>query len=320
MYFEYFDRFFALAAIGLGLFLAGGLNLAFGRGGRRVWLRAVLTLVVCGAVVAGLSALSRPELAVRNGGVLLGVLGVAALMGSEWFSRRLSAFFASFRGRTVRWGLVTLGGLGVVLAGGIAFDLHDQAVSDEMEKDLDLVVGRPPMKPSEIARATTDRGTQIVLKEPLTMREASAVAGSEERALQNAPFRDQLIHRAGPDEVSNCHGWVFTGGKFFLAPDDVEAILKENGYQEVHVPQPGDVVVYRQGGAVAHTAIVRYVTEGQPVLVEGKWGVLGVYLHPADKSCYGTEYTFHRSARTGHLLVGLGGSPGPDTTTNHTAE
>ena len=47
---------------------------------------------------------------------------------------------------------------------------------------------------------------------------------------------------------------------------------------------------------------------------------LGVYLHPVDKSFYGTEYTFHRSGRSGHLLVGMGGSPGPNEILNHTAE
>ena len=82
----------------------------------------------------------------------------------------------------------------------------------------------------------------------------------------------------------------------------------------------GDLVVYRQGSTISHTAVVRYVTEGQPVLVEGKWGTLGVYLHPADKSFYGTEFTFHRSGRSGHLLVGMGGSPGPSEVLNQTAE
>ena len=49
-------------------------------------------------------------------------------------------------------------------------------------------------------------------------------------------------------------------------------------------------------------------------MVEGKWGAMGVFLHQADKSFYGTDIAFYRSARTGHLLVGLGGSPGPALT------
>src|SRR5215207_3326484 len=88
---EYFDRFFLFAAVGLGLFLAGALNFAFGRGGRRVWLRLVVTLAACGAVVGALSSLARPELAVRSGGVLLGVLALATLLGSAWFGRQLTS-------------------------------------------------------------------------------------------------------------------------------------------------------------------------------------------------------------------------------------
>jgi hypothetical protein len=55
------------------------------------------------------------------------------------------------------------------------------------------------------------------------------------------------------------------------------------------------------------------VAEGQPVLVESKWGNLGVFLHPADKTPYGTEFTFYRSARSGHLLVGVGGPTHTET-------
>ena len=32
-----------------------------------------------------------------------------------------------------------------------------------------------------------------------------------------------------------------------LSPDDVELIVKENGYQETHEPQPGDLVVTGRG-------------------------------------------------------------------------
>ena len=68
---------------------------------------------------------------------------------------------------------------------------------------------------------------------------------------------------------------------------------------------------------MAHTAVVRYAADGQPPLVEGKWGPAGVYLHPAGVSAYGSGHTFYRSRRDGHLLAGLGGRPpttagGPD--------
>ncbi len=318
---EHFDRFFAFVAIGLGLLLAGGLNLAFGRGGRRVWLRGVATLVVCGLVAAGLAAFTRPELAVRAAGVMLGVVALVFVLGSEWFARQLTALVAVLHRPAARWGLLTLTGLMVVLGGVVAFEVADRVALDQQMQELDYVLlGKPETQPTQRALAKTDRGTAIVLKEAAAPREPSELVEPEEKTLRNGHFHGSLIRQSGPNTNSNCHGWVFTGGKFFVTNEDVEAIVKENGYQEVQVPQPGDLVVYRQGGSVAHTAIVRYVAEGQPVLVEGKWGVLGVYLHPADKSCYGTQYTFHRSARSGHLLVGLGGTAGPSDGMNHTAE
>jgi hypothetical protein len=320
MSFEHFDRFFTFAAAGLGLLLAGGLNLALGRKGGRVWLRLVATLVVCAAVIAGLFAFTRLELAVRAAGVLFGVLTIATLAGSGWVSRQLVALATYFRKPAPRWGLVAFGGLLVLVGSGVAFDRADQASIDQQMHNLDLAVGRPPAQPSERGSATTDRGTQIVLKEPKAPRDENELAGPELQVLRDSKTHDQVIRRSGPTDHSNCHGWVFTGGKFLLAPEDVEAIVKDNGYRETHEPQPGDLVVYRQSGAIAHTAIVRYVAEGQPVLVEGKWGTMGVFLHMADKSVYGTDYTFYRSARTGHLLVGIGGSPGPATEMNTTTE
>jgi len=53
-----------------------------------------------------------------------------------------------------------------------------------------------------------------------------AEARSEGRS-EKLKFGDQLIRRSGPvRQTRNCHGWVFTGGKFYLSPDDVEAVLK----------------------------------------------------------------------------------------------
>jgi hypothetical protein len=80
------------------------------------------------------------------------------------------------------------------------------------------------------------------------------------------------------------------------------------------------LVVYRQNNTIAHTAVVRFLSEGQPILVESKWGSLGLFLHPIEKSAYGTEFTFHRSPRAGHLLVGLGGKPASDSRPTSSAE
>jgi len=306
---EHFDRFFTLFAIGLGLFLAGGLNLALGRSGGRVWLRATATVLICSAVVAGLSAFTRPELAFRAAGCVFGVLLLVALLSFDWVIRQISSLVMYCRKPVPRWCLLTFGGLAVIIGGGVAFEQADQVELDEAMKGLEIAVDRPPSRPVEGPQATTDRGTRIVLKEAIAPRPESELAGPEEKTLRDTRLREQVIRKSGPADHSNCHGWVFAGGKFLLSPDDVDLIVKENGYGEVNEPHAGDLVVYRQNGTISHTAVVRYVSEGQPVLVESKWGSMGVFLHPADKSCYGTEYTFYRSNRQGHLLAGLGGSP-----------
>ncbi len=312
MSFDHFENLLIFAAAGLGLLLAGGLNLALGLGGRRVLLRLIVTPLLCGAVLGGLVALARPELAVRSASVLVGVLALAAVLGSDWFTRRLVSLIAFVHGPAPRWGLVALGGLGLIVGSGIAFDRADEEIIEQTEHDLSLASGFTPMRPTERAHATTDHGTPIVLKEPIAPRDPNELNRPEEDTLHQFKYREQLIRHGTAGDETNCHGWVFTGGRFLLSPTDVETILKENGYHEVHDPLPGDLVIYRQGGSIAHSAVVRYVAEGQPVLIEGKWGAMGLFLHAADKSIYGTEYTFHRSARPGHLLLGIGGSSSPN--------
>jgi hypothetical protein len=101
--------------------------------------------------------------------------------------------------------------------------------------------------------------------------------------------------QARPADLYNCHSYATTGGQ----GDLFDPFLREshphwlnnpmhrltNGpfaqlqaWQRVH---PGDVIVYRSpDGKVTHTGVVRKVDEqGNPSLVESKFGVLGRYLH-----------------------------------------
>ncbi len=111
-----------------------------------------------------------------------------------------------------------------------------------------------------------------------------------------------MIRRENPTDFFNCHGWVFYRREVLLGPDDVELILKDNGYSGIQDPRPGDLVIYRADGIIIHSGVVRYVTPGQPVIVEGKWGAMGVFQHHAESSCYGTNFTFYRSAVRGTFL------------------
>ncbi len=313
---EHYDRFFVLSATALGLALTGAANLALGvRSGRRIALRVIVSVGICAAIVAGVSAMFRDALAYRTAYLLGGILLAMTAAGSEWLSRKVASSITFVRRPACRWGLLTVGGIGLAISSIIAFEKTDDEQISKNTSNLETTVGTVPHHAARGHRAVTDAGQEISLKEPLAARDTSTLTPTERRVIENAHLDEDVIRLAPADDNSNCHGWVFTGGKYLLSPDMVEIILKDNQYVAVHEPHPGDLVIYRQNGSIAHTAVVSYVTEGKPVMVEGKWGTMGAFLHPANKSVYGNDYTFYRSSRNGHLLVGLGGtSPNPNVT------
>ena len=88
-----------------------------------------------------------------------------------------------------------------------------------------------------------------------------------------------------------------------VASEDVDTILADNGYEVVGEPREGDIVIYRDGlGHVQHTGLVRFVGTDGLVLVESKWGSLGIYLHTPKEQPYGEFFNFRRSSRPGHEL------------------
>jgi hypothetical protein len=303
---EHFDRLFLHACAGMALFLVGGTNLLLL--GRGLLVRAIATLAVFSVVLV--SALALPVSGIiQSASIILAIgLGITLLPGWPAFVRVTTILFTALQRPAIRFGLMTACGIGLVVWGIASFERSDELAKAIQEEELNVLIGSCPTLPSE-HKASTDRGTDIVMKTPADSRSEASLELPEAKFLKDSHLDSEVIRRAPADPRTNCHGWVFTGGRFMLSPDDVELILEENGYTEVQEPHPGDLVVYRHGGAVAHTAIIRYVAEGQPVMVESKWGQMGVFLHPADKCSYGPDYTFHRSPRNGHLLAGLGGSP-----------
>src|SRR5262249_49733975 len=107
-----------------------------------------------------------------------------------------------------------------------------------------------------------------------------------------------------------CHGWVFAMGQAWISGAAVDTILDDNGYASVDDPAVGDLVVYRDGtGKVLHSGIVRGVAGDERILVESKWGALGIYVHAAGHTGYADNFKFYRSKRQGHLLRGLSRPP-----------
>jgi hypothetical protein len=300
---DHADRFIVLFCGGVGMALAGGANALAGRLGAVG--RSLLTALGCSAALGGVAALTTdPNLLTTAAAVMALGLVPTLLAGSLTGLLRRTAELAARP--VVRWG--SLAAVGVCTAAAAAgwFQYEDAVLIERDMRELGLEYSRPPLIHSD-AVARTDRGTPVPGKSPSAPRNDAEMGELEQKFLQATPFRDQLMRQRKADDGSNCHGWVFTGGRYWLDPDSVELVLRENGYVDVRDPQPGDLTIYRNNGSISHTGIVRYVTAGAPALVEGKWGPLGVYLHPVDQCPYGTP-TFYRSVRHGHLLTGLDGS------------
>ncbi|MCE9566602.1 MAG: hypothetical protein K8U57_31655 [Planctomycetes bacterium] len=301
---EHFTQFFPTICAGFGLFLVGLTNLLLLQRGLGVRIAATL-LALCFAVWAAS--------ATGYAGAVSGTLKILAVVLVTCVclsSRRLVLGVLALQRPTVMFAVLTTLGIGTAIGAVVLFEMADEKATANSLDGLELS-NDPASAIISKTTATTDLGTTVALKEPAPTQQDRDWVASEEKILASVQLSDQVIRRGSGGEYANCHGWVFSGGKFRLAPADVELILNENGYHEVQDPRPSDVVVYHQHGSIAHTAIVRYVTEGQPVMVEGKWGALGILLHPVDKSIYGTAFTYYRSNRTGHLLVGIDGHTQP---------
>jgi hypothetical protein len=113
----------------------------------------------------------------------------------------------------------------------------------------------------------------------------------------------RLIRTSPPDRRSDCHGWIFADGRWWILGADVDAILQDNGYQPVAEPGVGDLVVYRRGALITHSGVVSATANGRPALVESKWSWLGTYLHAPEVHPYGGNPAYFRSARAGHRLT-----------------
>lgn len=286
-------------AAGIGLVAAGLLNLFLSRGG--AWVRAAVGLTAVGAAAGGAALLAETGWAVwAAAGVVGGGLVVAG--GGAWATRVLAA---AARRPAARW--AGLAAAGVAVAAGAAL-WHDRVFEESIDRtmrEMEFLSELPDTRAVTGYRVTTDHGSVVAVAETTDPDDAAAQAAREASFLARDGVRNRLIRCQPPDDRTNCHGWVFTGGRYWVGGAEVERILAENGYATVTDPRPGDLAVYRQNGMVAHTAVVRYVSPGMPVLVEGKWGASGVYLHAVRDSIYGIDFTYYRTARQSHVLAGL---------------
>lgn len=297
--------YFPAACAGFGLFLIGVANLTLL--GRRLPVRIVATTIAVGITLGCAFALDQPEVLVATVKLLALVLAACLLLASKRLGPKASQLLALLHRPIVRYSLLSVGGVGLAIGATLALIQAGETDADAGTAELERLNGPNSTSRFREIKVATDRGTTITLTESNRAQNIAGFTALESELIERFALDGEVIRRGPPDARSNCHGWVFTDGRLPLTEWDVALVLVENGYAEVERPRVGDLVIY----STPHTGIVRYVSEGQPVLVEGKWGTCGVFLHPADKSPYGASYKFYRSPRPGHLLVGLGGTPTP---------
>jgi len=286
-----------MAVLGVGGVLVGLTELGLGCMRRRTWpislaIAAVLALAGGTAFALGEGRnFGQPALA------LAGALVLMLLVRSKH----------SLAGRPLVQGalLVVVGGALMTWA---VYRLEQGLESELLDSDVALAQMADPIDPNSppALMAQTDAGTPIPLFEP----SSSALAAPldvEARFLHDQRLNGKAIQTAPSDVHYNCHGWVFTGGRFWLRGGQVEAVLKDNAYQPVEKPHKGDLAVFRNPlGEVTHTGLVRTGTGGT-VLIESKWGRFGRFVHGPDEHAYrGHQVTYYRSPPGTHLLKGLG--------------
>ena len=302
MDFSHNERLFLAFAVALGLIVAGAGNALFGP--RAQWIRLLMACVgLVVSVAAGLALIpeSVETLALPGVGLLLLLL----LAQSGTLRRSLASVCHQLRKPRLAWGLVALARVGLLGVEFTRFDAVEQAGLNEHEAWLKLQEVSPYVA-DDSRTANTDRGSAIHLLTTAEAKTAELLLVSETQTLQSTHLDDYVIRRGPADDNSNCHGWVFTGGKYAILGHEVDTILLENEYQPAIIPHAGDLCVYRnESNAILHTALVRSVFDDGTVLVEGKWGHLGVFLHSVQHSVYGTHFGFYHSARSTHLLSSI---------------
>jgi hypothetical protein len=290
----------------LGLFgLAGGSFL-----GRRALsvLRVVGVLAGAGVGLAALAA-QLPEQVWLPPLALAGVCALLGLVRQPLTARLVRSLLAAAQSRPVHATALLL--LGPALIGWRLHEM-DRAVEVLNEKDLAVSRGDGEVELEQVAVqvAVTDRGQTLRLWAASAQMADAESEAAEASYLQRSGMGQRLIRTGDAHLECNCHGWVFTGGRHWVRGEQVDLILRDNGYRQVTEPQPGDLVVYRdQAGAVLHTGLVRLADEHGLVLIESKWGRLGRFIHPVAQHCYPDAVPcYYHTPRGGHLLLGLPGN------------
>lgn len=226
------------------------------------------------------------QLSMRTGVIGLGFAVVAMILRTNGSGKRTATGLALLSSLAISWTFVRVMELDQVTPTLESSDI--QSTHDQVEK-LTLY-------------ANTDGGRAVPLFHCPEPEGTSNGAGQTDTTV-SPELLAHVIAAAPPSNQSNCHGWVFTGGRFIVRGATVDSILIDNDYREVDVPDVGDLIVYRDSeGVPRHTGVVKATGEDGFVLIESKWGFDGLFWHEPQNQSYSQEFAYYRSPRSGHLL------------------
>lgn len=225
------------------------------------------------------------QMAIQGCGVILFAV-MATLVRSMWMNQKA--------------GRVALAGVALVFAisgNAVGSRLYNQVCPDFWSAGSDDSNFR--LVPDRGYAAFTDVGSAVMLYrcESMDLNQASM---PQER---DYGFGDRVMRISTPNTEANCHGWVFTEGKFLMRGNDVQKILADHRYRRVAKPVPGDLIIYRDAmGNILHTGVVRYINETGEPFVESKWGIQGHFLHRPQDQIYSQYYTYYHTERPSHVI------------------
>ena len=225
------------------------------------------------------------------------LLVFATLMYCAFIAKSLHGSALVLRRSSDAWMLVLVA---VMMSGWSFYRVHVRS-NELIFSGLEVTIPGK-VEPNFGAVAMTDEGTNIPLYHVAIDESVFGTYASKSEE-KYAEFGNALIRRKAADMMANCHGWVFTAGRFLLKGNDVDRILCDNRYYVVSVPKPADIVIYRNdAGAILHTALVQGVLIDGTVITESKWGVDQRFLHLPTKQPYSQLFEYYRTARPTHLI------------------
>jgi len=267
---------------------------------RGIELLCTILTFVAGAVVAiDLLQESRvlfarsDEIAAEFGCLLV----FATLMYCAFIAKSLHGSALVLRRSRDAWMLILVA---AIMSGWSYHRIHVRSTEHIFSGVEDTIPGA--VEPDFQAEAKTDEGTDVPLYH-LVVEESMFDNYASKSEGKFSDFGNGLIRRKEADRIANCHGWVFTAGRFLLKGNDVDRILCDNRYFVVSIPRPSDIVIYRnEAGAILHTALVQAVLSDGTVITESKWGVDQRFLHLPTVQPYSQLFEYYRTARPTHLI------------------